>query len=142
MTEFNFPIYVPVIKEMTKVDNLIELIKIAFIFIVSKMINKEEAFVWLLVGQFWLSGLFVLSVIFLNIQDLDDLTLLTFLGYSLGSFSAGILSDIVGRRWLFIICSCILFLSSLILLWDLSIGFILANLCIGPLNNLTFVFIN
>lgn len=50
MTEFNFPIYVPVIKEMTKVDNLIELIKIAFIFIVSKMINKEEAFVWLLVG--------------------------------------------------------------------------------------------
>ena len=106
------------------------------------MTIKEEAFIWLLIGQFWLSGLFVLSVIFLNIQNLDDLILLTFLSYSLGSFSAGILSDIVGRRWLFIIFSCVLFLSSLILLWDISIGFILANLCIGPLNNLTFVFIN
>ncbi len=33
-------------------------------------------------------------------------------------------------------------MSSAILLIDLNAGFILANLCIGPLNNLTFVFIN
>lgn len=102
----------------------------------------KGAFVWLLVGEFWLSGLFVLSVIFLEIADLDTLTLWTFLAYSLGSFSAGILSDIVGRRWIFVVSSCLLFISSTILLVDLQAGFILANLCIGPLNNLTFVFIN
>jgi hypothetical protein len=50
MTELNIPIYVLVIKEITLVDNLIELIKIALIFIVSWMTNKEEAFVWLLIG--------------------------------------------------------------------------------------------
>ena len=106
------------------------------------MLAKGGAFVWLLVGEFWLSGLFVLSVIFLKIVDLDTLTLWTFLAYSLGSFSAGILSDIIGRRWLFVVSSCVLFTSSVILLMDLYVGFILANLCIGPLNNLTFVFIN
>jgi MFS family permease len=84
----------------------------------------------------------VLSVIFLDISDLDDLTLWTFFAYSLGSFSAGILSDIIGRRFLFMVCSCLLFLSSAIMLWDISAGLILANLSIGPLNNLTFVFIN
>jgi MFS family permease len=106
------------------------------------MLAKGEAFVWLLIAEFWLSGLFVLSVIFLEIGDLDTLTLWTFLAYSLGSFSAGILSDIIGRRWLFVVSSCLLFISSAILLVDLTAGFILANLCIGPLNNLTFVFIH
>lgn len=104
--------------------------------------SKITLFSYLIVLEFWISGLFVLSVIFLDIPDLDNLTLLTFIGYSVGSFLAGILSDIVGRKILFLISSIGLFLSSLLLFEDIQAGFILANVCIGPLNNLTFVFIN
>lgn len=84
----------------------------------------------------------MLNVIFLNLDYLDDLTLYTFFAYSIGSFTAGILSDIIGRRLLFMISSALLFLSSGLMLWNLTAGLILANLSIGPLNNLTFVFIN
>ena len=104
--------------------------------------NKQNLFSFLLVVEFWISGLFVLSVIFLNIPELEDLTLVTFIGYSVGSFLAGIFSDIIGRKPLFIVCSIGLFISSILLFWSLTAGFILANFCIGPLNNLTFVFIN
>jgi len=86
--------------------------------------------------------LFILSVIFLDIDNLDTLTLFTFISYSVGSFSAGILSDLLGRKPLFIIASILLFISSIVLFWDLTAGFVIANLSIGPLNNLTFVFIN
>lgn len=106
------------------------------------MCYKAEVFTALLVVEFWISGLFILSVIFLEIEDLDDLTLFTFISYSVGSFSAGVLSDLMGRKPLFLIASILLFVSSLLLFYDLTAGFILANLCIGPLNNLTFVFIN
>lgn len=74
---------------------------------------RPRAFIWLLIYEFWLSGLFVLSVIFLQVNDLDTLTLWTFLAYSLGSFSGGILSDIFGRRVIFIISSAVLLFSSL-----------------------------
>jgi MFS family permease len=67
-----------------------------------------------LVYLFWLSGLFVLSVIFLSIEDLDTLTLYTFFAYALGSFLTGVISDIVGRRPLFLISSLFLFVSSVI----------------------------
>lgn len=99
-------------------------------------------FFFTLIYEFWLSGLFVLSVIFLDIEDLDTLTLLTFSSYALGSFLAGVLSDIVGRQPLFIISSLLLFVSSIWAYFDIWGGFILANLCIGPLNNLTFIFLN
>ena len=84
----------------------------------------------------------MLSVIFLDIPDLDSLTLYTFLSYAVGSFLAGVLSDKIGRKPIFMVCSCVLFLSSLLVFWNLTAGLILANACIGPLNNLTFVFIN
>ncbi len=103
---------------------------------------KSQAFIWLLIYEFWLSGLFVLSVIFLQVEDLDTLTLWTFFAYSLGSFSGGILSDLLGRKIIFNISSIILLFSALLALINFQIGFIIANLCIGPLNNLTFVFLN
>lgn len=99
-------------------------------------------FIATLVMEFWISGLFILSVIFLDIDNMDDLTLCTFIAYAVGSFIAGVVSDKMGRRPLFVLASILLFLSSLLLLWNQFFGFILASLCIGPLNNLTFVFIN
>jgi len=95
-----------------------------------------------LIYEFWLSGLFVLSVIFLSIDDLDTLTLCTFLGYAVGSFLTGVISDLVGRRPLFVISSLLLFISSVLAYFNLWAGLIAANLCIGPLNNLTFLFLN
>lgn len=95
-----------------------------------------------LVYEFWLSGLIVLSVIFLSIDDLDTLTLYTFLAYAVGSFLTGILSDLVGRRPLFLVSSLLLFVSAIIAYFNLWAGLIAANLCIGPLNNLTFLFLN
>jgi MFS family permease len=103
---------------------------------------KNDIFLAVLIGEFWISGLFILSVIFLEIDNLDNLTLFTFISYSVGSFSAGILSDLIGRKPLFLFFSLLLFGGSIVLFWNLTAGFIIANLSIGPLNNLTFVFIN
>ena len=103
---------------------------------------KINSFLALLVFEFWLSGLFVLSVIFLQIEDLDLLTLCTFASYAIGSFLTGILSDILGRKPLFIVFSVMLLASAITTYFNVWVGLILANLCIGPLNNLTFVFLN
>ena len=105
-------------------------------------IGKINTFLALLIYEFWLSGLYVLSVIFLDIDDLDTLTLCTFGAYAVGSFIAGATSDLVGRKPLFLIFSFFLFVASVISNYNLWAGFILANVCIGPLNNLTFVFLN
>ena len=101
-----------------------------------------NAFMVLLIYEFWLSGLFVLSVIFLDIEDLDTLTLYTFTAYAVGSFLTGVLSDVIGRQPLFIIAAIVLFCSSVVTYFNLWAGLIIANLCIGPLNNLTFIFLN
>lgn len=121
-------------------QNIKKVILISFIILI--MTQNQTIFLATLVLEFWLSGLFVLSVIFLDIPDLDSLTLYTFLSYAVGSFLAGVLSDKIGRKPIFMVCSCVLFLSSLLVFWNLTAGLILANACIGPLNNLTFVFIN
>ena len=105
-------------------------------------INKIQCFLALLIFEFWISGLFVLGVIFLNVDDLDTLTLLTFSAYAVGSFLAGVLSDLVGRKPLFIVASLVLFCSSICTYFNIWAGLILGNLCIGPLNNLTFIFLN
>jgi MFS family permease len=55
---------------------------------------------------------------------------------------AGIISDIYGRKPIFLFSSVILTLASVIAWQYPFYGYILANLAIGPLNNLTFVFIN
>ena len=60
----------------------------------------------------------------------------------MGSFLTGVLSDVVGRRPLFLVSSLLLFGSSIAANFDLWAGLIAANLCIGPLNNLTFLFLN
>lgn len=103
---------------------------------------KLKCFLALLIFEFWLSGLFVLGVIFLDIEDLDTLTLFTFTAYAIGSFLAGVLSDLIGRRPLFIAASLLLFCSAISTYLNLWVGLILANLCIGPINNLTFIFLN
>ena len=72
---------------------------------------------------------------------MDTLTLCTFAGYAVGSFIAGISSDIVGRRPLFVIFSVLLFFAAVTAFFNVWVGLILANICIGPLNNLTFVFL-
>lgn len=101
-----------------------------------------KGFLALLIYEFWLSGLFVLSVIFLNVDDLDTLTLYTFTAYAIGSFLAGVLSDVIGRQPLFIVSAILLFCSSVIAYFNLWAGLIIANFCIGPLNNLTFILLN
>ena len=105
-------------------------------------ISKINSFLALLIFEFWLSGLFVLSVIFIEIEDLDTLTLCTFGAYAVGSFIAGATSDMIGRKPLFVVSSVLLFVAAVISNFSLWTGFILANLCIGPLNNLTFIFLN
>jgi MFS family permease len=104
--------------------------------------NRAHCLLGLLVYEFWLSGLFVLSVIFLPIEDLDLLTLCTFAAYAVGSFLTGVLSDIAGRRPLFVAFAVLLFGAAALSFFNLWAGLILANLCIGPLNNLTFVLLN
>ena len=103
---------------------------------------KYTLFLILLTYLFWLSGLFVLSPIFLSIDDLDTLVLCTFGSYALGSFMSGILSDMVGRKPLFIVCSGLLSVAATTSFFNIWAGLIIANMCIGPLNNLTFVFLN
>jgi len=112
-----------------------------FSFIIMSTLTTN-LFLATLVYEFWLSGLIVLSVIFLPIEDLDTLTLCTFLGYAVGSFVTGVLSDVVGRKPLFLVSSLLLFVSVVIAFFNLWVGLIAANICIGPLNNLTFLFLN
>lgn len=105
-------------------------------------VTKKQLFLGLLILEFWLSGLIVLGVIFLKTDDIDTLTLLTFSSYAIGSFLAGVLSDLIGRKPLFIIASGLLFISVICMNFSLWTGLIVANFCIGPLNNLTFIFLN
>lgn len=105
-------------------------------------VTKKQLFLGLLILEFWLSGLIVLGVIFLKTDDIDTLTLLTFSSYAIGSFLAGVLSDLIGRKPLFIIASGLLFISVICMNFSLWAGLIVANFCIGPLNNLTFIFLN
>ena len=55
---------------------------------------------------------------------------------------AGIISDIYGRKPIFLISSVFLALSAVFILVNPFYGYIMSNLAIGPLNNLTFVYIN
>ncbi len=72
-----------------------------------------------------------LSIIFLSIEYLDTLTLYTFFAYAVGSFLTKVISDIVGRRPLFLISSLFLFVSSVVTYFNIWIDLISANLCIG-----------
>lgn len=67
---------------------------------------------------------------------------MTFIGYAVGSFLAGVLSDIYGRKPIFVISSILLTVAAALTWVYPFYGYILANLAIGPLNNLTFVLIN
>ena len=104
--------------------------------------TKSTLFLTLLIYLFWISGLFVLSPIFLSIEDLDTLMLFTFGSYALGSFVSGILSDMFGRKPIFIVFSGLLSIGATTSFFNIWAGLIIGNLCIGPLNNLTFVFLN
>lgn len=96
-----------------------------------------------LIAEFWLSGLFILSIIFTqdDATSLEHLNLFMFITLGVGSLVGGYASDYFGRVKVFKVFSALWGASSILMVvWPYA-GYIASSGCIGLLNNLTFVLI-
>lgn len=109
----------------------------------------ERAQAWLppqmlvLIAEFWLSGLFILSIIFTqpDSQALEQLNLFMFISLGAGSLLGGYASDYFDRIKVFKAFMGVWGVASVLMTCLPQVGYILASGCIGLLNNLTFVII-
>lgn len=102
---------------------------------------EERVVVVALIVQFWLSGSYIMGIIFTQSEDLEDLNMWMFLTLALGSLVGGVLADGLGAVRVFKLYSVILGFGAGVCLLDRFIGHIWVAGCIGLLNNLTFVLI-
>lgn len=115
------------------------------------MLNTERNNQWpllpvemfILIGSFWLSGLFILSIIFTqhDTEAVDQLNMYMFISLGVGSLLGGYASDYIGRFIVFKAFSALLGISSIVILLDSWVGYVIAAGCIGLLNNLAFVIV-
>jgi MFS family permease len=59
----------------------------------------------------------------------------------IGSFVGGVLSDVVGRKWVLICGVALMFAGTVVNFWDVYVGFLLVGLGCGPANNVSFVYV-
>ena len=96
-----------------------------------------------LIAGFWLSGLFILSIIFTQSDShaLDQLNLYLFISLCLGSLLGGYLSDQFDRLKVFKAFTAVWGVSCVLMPVSPWTGYIVSAACIGLLNNLTFVIV-